>query len=138
MSINCPTKETVPDSPAPKLISGCSIANTSSLPAVYSFTVTAPDKALTNVCGYCWPRGDAPTLTVIEVGVVAVIASFFSYAGSELGELVTDNCLGYAWFVKFPSWVQVNVIPFSTISTLLAVVKLCEPIVISKSPVVSL
>ena len=51
--MNCPTRDTVPDSPAPSVISGCSFARTASLPAVYSFTVTAPGNALTKECVYC-------------------------------------------------------------------------------------
>ena len=70
-SIIAPTIATVPDSPLPKVTSGFSIANTASLPAVYSLTVTALLKALTKVWLYCSPAGEAPTFTVIDVGVVA-------------------------------------------------------------------
>ena len=93
-SIIAPTIATVPASPLPNDTSGFSTASTASLPAVYSPNVTALVNALTKVCGYCSPAGEAPTFTVIEVGVVEIICNFFSYAGSESGELVTDTFRG--------------------------------------------
>ena len=42
--------------------------------------MTAFAAALTNVCAYCWPAGDAPTLTVIVVAVTASTARTWSYA----------------------------------------------------------
>ena len=69
----------------------------------------------------------APTLTVIVVPVLAVIVSATPDAGS------LD--LGYAWLVAWLSASQVNVTAPSASVTLLLVVKLCDPIVNTKSPV---
>ena len=80
LSINCPTKDTVPASPDPKVISGCSTANTSALPAVYSFNWIAPLVALTKVCAAV--SLDVPTFNVIVVAVTAWICNLVWKAAS--------------------------------------------------------
>ena len=67
-----------------------------------------------------------PTLTVIVSEVTALIVNACPDAGS------VD--LGYGWFVVLLSAVHVNVIALSAIVTLLLVVKLWVPILITNVP----
>ena len=84
--------------------------------------------ALTNVCAYCSPTGDAPTLTVTVFAVVAMISNVAPNAWSVVR--------GYVWLDELPSLVQVNVNEFAAIVRTLSVVNVWEPMVSLKVPVV--
>jgi len=64
-------------------------------PRSYSVLETALDVALTNVCAYCLPTGDAPTL-IVNVSVVVAEISRICFAAGSVER-------GYAVWKVFPS-----------------------------------